>query len=495
MLKRFSSLLLILTLTIPNALGSTSHSITHCWTGKDLSTCRLMDSGQWLMANSMLYDGLKLPPYKKIKLKNGLTVLMMEQREIPIVSFSFIVKAGSTADPVGKEGVAGLTASLIRKGTKSRTSDQLSAELDFIGGQLFAGADYDYTSGRAEFLKKDIGKGLELFADALLNPTFPAEEVTKLLKQSIDGAKSAKDQAGGVISDYFSAYLYGSHPYGRPTDGDEKSLPNITREDIAKFYESYYTPSNTILAVAGDFNSAEMEKWLSDKFGVWADKKVPAINLPAPATFAGKKLLLVDKPDSTQTYFQIGNVGVTRTNPDRVYIGVINTLFGGRFTSMLNDALRVSSGLTYGARSGFDQRKAAGPFAISTYTRNATTEQAIDMALDILKRLHEKGVTEADLKSAKNYIKGQYPPRIETSDQQAALLAELEFYGLDERDINEYYSKIDAMTLADAQRVIKQYFPLDNLVFVLVGKASEIESVAKKYATKFDTKSINQPGF
>lgn len=440
-------------------------------------------------------EGLKLPPYKKVKLKNGLTVLLMEQREIPIVSFSFIVKAGSTADPAGKEGLAGLTASLIRKGTKTRTADQLSAELDFIGGQLGAGADYDYTGGRAEFLKKDLAKGLDLLTDALLNPTFPAEEVTKLLKQSIDGAKSAKDQAGGVISEYFAAYLYGAHPYGRPTDGDEKSLPNVTREDIAKFYETYYTPSNTILAVAGDFATSEMEKLLTDKFGVWPDKKAPAINLPAPTAFTGRKLLLVDKPDSTQTYFYIGNLGIARTNADRVYINVINTLFGGRFTSMLNDALRVSSGLTYGARSGFEQRKAAGPFAISTYTRNETTEKAIDLALEILKRLHEKGVSEADLKSAKNYIKGQYPPRIETSDQQAALIAELEFYGLDERDINEYYARIDAMTPADAARVIKQYFPLDNLVFVLVGKAGEIESVAKKYAPKFETKSINQPGF
>ena len=448
-------------------------------------------------------EGLKLPPYKKVKLKNGLTVLLMEQREIPIVSFSFIVKAGSTADPVGKEGVAGLTVTLLRKGTKSRTSEQFSAELDFIGAQVGAGADYDYTSGRAEFLKKDLAKGLDLLADALLNPTFPADEVTKLLKQSIDGAKSAKDQAQGVIGEYFAAYLYGSHPYGRPTDGDEKSLPNITREDITRFYESHYTPSNTILAVAGDFAVAEMEKLLADKFGAWPDgnpggnkdRKAPATSLPAPAAFTGKKLLLVDKPDSTQTYFLIGNLGIARANPDRVSIEVINTLFGGRFTSMLNDALRVSSGLTYGARSGFDQRKAAGPFAISTYTRNETTEKAIDMALDILKRLHEKGVSEADLKSAKNYIKGQFPPRIETTDQQAALLAELEFYGLDERDINEFYSKIDAMTLADARRVIKQYFPLDNLVFVLIGKASEIEAVARKYATKFDTKSISQPGF
>lgn len=439
--------------------------------------------------------GLKLPPYKKVKLKNGLTVLLIEQRELPIVSFSFIVKAGSVADPAGKEGVASMAASLLRKGTKTRSADQLSADLDFIGGQLSAFADFDSTSGRAEFLKKDLGKGLELFADAMLNPTFPQEEFTKLQKQTIDGLKSAKDQAGGVIEEYFSAYLYGSHPYGRATSGDEQSVASLKREDITKFYETYYTPSNTILAVAGDFTSAEMEKTLTEKFGAWPDKKAPAINLPDPAPATGKKLLLVDKPDSTQTYYQIGNVGIARNNPDRVYVGVINTLFGGRFTSMLNDALRVSSGLTYGARSSFSERKTRGPFVISTYTRNATTEKAIDLTLEILKRLHEKGITETELKSAKNYIKGQFPPRIETTDQQAALLAQLEFHGLDERDINEYYARIDAMTLADAQRVIKQYFPLDNLVFVLIGKATEIESVARKYAPKLDTKSINQPGF
>ena len=267
---------------------------------------------------------------------------------------------------------------------------------------------------------------------------------------------------------------------------------SLTRGTITRRLPSPFVYAHML---TGDFATAEMEKLLTEKFGVWTDKKAPAINLSAPTAFTGKKLLLVDKPDSTQTYFEIGNIGVARTNADRVYINVINTLFGGRFTSMLNDALRVSSGLTYGARSGFSQRKAAGPFAISTYTRNETTEKAIDLALEILKRLHEKGVSEADLKSAKNYIKGQYPPRIETSDQQAALIAELEFYGLDERDINEYYSRIDAMTQADAERVIKQYFPLDNLVFVLIGKASEIETVARKYAPKFETKSINQPGF
>ncbi|HKC89212.1 MAG TPA: pitrilysin family protein [Blastocatellia bacterium] len=438
---------------------------------------------------------LKLPPYKKVRLKNGMSLLLMEQREIPLVSFSFIVRTGSTADPAGREGAASLVAELLRKGTKTRSADQLSADLDFIGGQLSMSAALDYTSGRAEFLKKDLSKGLDLLADATLNPTFPQDEVTKLLRQRLDGVRAAKDQAQGVINWYFNAYLFGDHPYGRPTGGDEKSLAAITREDVVKFYEACYTPSNTILAAAGDFNTAEMERILAEKFGGWTPKNAPPVNLPEPPPPQGKRLLLVDKPDSTQTFYQIGALGIARTNPDRVYIRVVNTLFGGRFTSMLNDALRVSSGLTYGAGSSFSENRARGPFVIGTYTRNATTEKAIDLTLDILKRLHEQGVSEADLKSAKAYIKGQFPPRIETTDQLAAQIAQLEFYGLDESEINNLNAKIDAMTLDDARRVIKQYFPLDNLVFVLIGKASEIESVAKKYAPKMDAKSISQPGF
>lgn len=439
--------------------------------------------------------GLKLPPYKKVKLKNGMTLLLMEQKEVPIISFNYIIRAGSIADPAGKEGVASLTAGLLRKGTKTRSADQISAELDFIGGLLGAGATFDYTGGTAEFIKKDINKGLELLADVLLNPTFPQDEVAKLLKQRIDGIKSNKDQAQGVIGTYYNAYLFGSHPYGRPTGGDEKSLATITRDDVQKFYQGYYSPSSTIMAVVGDFDSAEMERMITEKFGAWAAKPAPTAQLAEPTPVAGKRLLLIDKPDSTQTFYQIGNVGINRTNPDRVYIEVVNTLFGGRFTSMLNSELRINSGLTYGARSSFDERKVRGPFVISTFTRNQTTERAIDMTLDVLKRLHEKGITEEELRSAKNYIKGQFPPDIETTDQLAGLIAELEFYGLDENEINNYYAKIDSMTLADARRVIKQHFPLDNLVFVLIGKADEIGAVAKKYAPKVDTKTITQQGF
>ena len=440
---------------------------------------------------------LTLPAYTKVVLKNGMTLLLMEQREVPLVSFSLLLKAGSVSDPANKEGLASMTAALLRKGTATRTADDFSAQLDFIGGSFGAGAAPDYTSVSAEFMKKDLAKGLDLVADALLHPSFPDAEVNKLAAQRVDGIKSAKDRAAGVIAQYFNAYLYGAHPYARPTGGDESSVASITRDDVVKFYEANYTPGGTVVAVAGDFSAAEMVRQLTSVLGAWPPRKppVPAPAVVDPPMVKGRKLLLVDKPDSTQTYFRIGSIGIARTNPDRVIIDIVNTLFGGRFTSMINTELRIKSGLTYGAGSGFVQWKAKGPFYVNSYTSNENTEKALDLTLDVLRRLHEKGVTDDDLKSAKAYLKGQFPPEIETSDQLASTLTELVFSGLDEREINTYYAKIDAATMADVNRVIKQYFPLDNLVFVLIGKASAIEGIAKKYAPVVDRKSINAPGF
>ncbi len=438
---------------------------------------------------------VKLPPFTKARLANGMTLLLMEQHEVPIVSFSIIVKSGSITDPNGKEGLASLTAELLRKGTRTRSSDQISADLDFIGGEFAMTANTDYSTGSAEFLKKDIREGMDLMTDILLSPTFPQDEVKKLIEQRIDGIKAAKDRADSVIGRYFSAYLYGKHPYAKPVGGDERSLATLTRDDVQKFYEANYVPANTILAVSGDFAAAEMRSMIDQRFGAWPSKNVPAVKFEEPTAVPGKRLLLVDKPDSTQTYFMIGNTGISRTNPDRVAIAVVNTVFGGRFTSRLNTALRVDSGLTYGARSQFDQRKVPGPFLISTYTKNSTTGEAIDMALKVLATLHEKGITETELSSTKAYMKGQFPPTIETTDALAATLARLEFFGLDESDINSYFSKIDAVTMADTRRVIEKYFPKENLVFVLIGKAGEIQPMVKKYATTIDTKTINQAGF
>src|SRR5438128_3407601 len=175
---------------------------------------------------------LKLPPHEKIVLKNGLTLLVMEKHGVPIVSFSAIVKTGSAADPAGQEGLASITAGLLRKGTQKRTAQQFAGDLDFIGGSFDAGAGTDYTTISAEFLTKDLDRGLDLFADAVLHASFPQAEVDKLLAQSIDGVKASKDEAEAVLGTYYAGYLYGAHAYGRPGGGDELTLKRIQRDAI-----------------------------------------------------------------------------------------------------------------------------------------------------------------------------------------------------------------------------------------------------------------------
>ena len=440
-------------------------------------------------------QSLRIPPHEKFVLKNGLTVLLMEKRGVPLVNVFALVKTGAAADPAGQEGLASVTAGLLRKGTKTRTAQQFSADFDYIGGSFGADAGADFTTVSAEFLTKDLARGLELFSDAVLHPTFPQDETDKILAQSLDGVKSAKDEPQAVLGLYFEGYLYGAHPYGRPSDGDELSLKSIKRDAVTKFYEANYTPGNTILGIAGEFDAAEMRKKLEAAFGAWPGRTVENKTIAAIPPARGKRILLIDKPDATQTYFAIGNVGTAVNDPDRVAIRVVNTIFGGRFTSELNEALRVESGYTYGARSFFDSRKAPGPFEIASFTKNETTTPAIDLALQILEKLHKNGVTEEQLKSAKSYIKGQFPPTIETSGQLVRRIVVNEFYGLGDDEVNQLEARIDAVTLAMAKQTIEKHFPLDNLVFVLIGKASAIGPAVKKYADKMDQRPISDPGF
>lgn len=448
-----------------------------------------------LVGSAASAQALHIPPHEKVVLKNGLTLLLMEKRGVPMVNFYAIVKAGAAADPPGQAGLASTTAGLLRKGTKNRTAQQFAADLDFIGGSFDAGASSDFTGISAEFMTKDLDRGLDLFSEALLRPTFPQAEVEKLLAQSLDGVKAAKDQPEAVLGQYFYGYLFGMQPYGRPSDGDEISLKNINRDGLQKFYETYYTPGNTILAVSGEFSPAEMKKKLENALGSWQAKQAPPLEIPAATSVQGTRLLLVDKPDATQTYFAIGNVGTVVTDPDRVAIRVVNTVFGGRFTSLLNEALRVESGYSYGAESEFDSRKAPGAFLIASFTKNETTVPAIDLALKVLEDFRKNGVTQEQLASAKSYIKGQFPPTLETSSQLARRIALSEFYGLGDDEVNELAARVDAVTPEIAKRVIEKHYPAGNLVFVLIGKASELGPQLKKYAAQEDLRKISDPGY
>jgi zinc protease len=437
----------------------------------------------------------QLPAFQRVQLPNGLTLLLLEKHELPLISIEAGLRSGSVADPAGKEGVASLTSSLLRKGTATRSSEQFSSDLDFIGMQYNASVDQDATHLTADFLKKDLDATLSLLGDVLLHPTFPDAEVKKKVAQEQDGIRSAKDDPQQVIQLYFMKFLYGDHPYGRPSDGDEQSLAKISRDDISAFYRTHYTPGNTIIAVAGDFDSAAIQSKIVQVFGGWSGKAPAAPAVPAAKLVSGKRVLLVDKPDATQTYFMIGNIGIAGTNPDRGPIDVVNTLFGGRFTSLFNTELRIKSGYSYGAFSYFDELRAPGPFIMATFTKNATTEQAIDKSLEVLGRMHKSGFTAEEIASSKTYINGSLPPRYETTPQLAHTMTALELSGITREQFNQNLVKLQATSGAEAHRIIETYFPTQDYVMVLVGKGSEIQKIAAKYAPNLAAKKIGDPGF
>jgi predicted Zn-dependent peptidase len=257
-----------------------------------------------------------------------------------------------------------------------------------------------------------------------------------------------------------------------------------------------YVGRNLVVIVAGDFDAAAAKTRVAAAFGaaaagtayVWTEDHAPARN-------SAPKVLLIDKPDATQTYFIIAEPGARRVSADRIPLLLVNTLFGGRFTSMVNDALRVNSGLTYGASSQVDMNRLTGALSINTYTRTETTGQAIDMALDVLKRVHEKGISAEQLKSVKAYVKGTYPPsHLQTSDQIATALGEMELFGLGRDEVDEFFARVDAVTLERANDVTRRYYRDDNLSFVLLGKAASIREIAGKYGAVVE-RNIRQAGW
>jgi len=424
----------------------------------------------------------KLPPYEKFKLKNGLTVYLMEQHEVPIISVSVILPAGAIYDGE-KSGLASLTSTALKHGTKNFNKQKLDEELDFLGASIGTSASKESASLFSRMAAKDKDKVLNLLKEVLLEPTFDAGEFEKEKKRLLVGLEQQKESPRSVISSYFDKFLYGDHVYGNIVQGKISTVTSLTVDDVKKFYTENYLPEGAAISIAGDFKTAEMKATVTNLFSEWKKGTKPQVNLASkPITKPGKQqVLLINKDDAKETTFYIGAPGISRNNPDYVSIDVINTLFGGRFTSMLNDELRVNTGLTYGARSSFSALKNGGSFVISTFTAGKTTEPAIDKALEVLDKLHKDGIDEKSLTSAKNYVKGQFPPRYETAGQLANLMTQMFWYNFDESFINNFEKSVDGLTLDKAKEIIAKYFPKDKLQFVLVGKSADIKKIAEKY--------------
>jgi zinc protease len=427
-------------------------------------------------------QSFQLPAYETYALPNGMKVYLMPQKEVPLLHVTVGIRAGSAADGT-QFGLASFTGDALKLGTKNYSKDKLEELFDFHGAYFGSALDQDYTAVQLSLAAKDADKLLPVFSEVIRAPTFPEKEVVKLRERTVSELKKAKESPNQVADDFFNRLVFDKHPYGTPQSGTPTSIGKLTRADLQKFHSSAYRPDNAAISVVGDFDIAAMKKQIEKNFASWSGGKAPAqANLPEiKAVNQTTQILIVDKKDSHETTFRIGGPGVKRDHDDWIELQVLNTILGGRFTSLLNEELRVKSGLTYGARSRFEGLKNAGTFSIATFTATDTTGRTLELALDTYQRFVKNGVDQATLDSAKAYVKGLFPPRYETSAALSNLLIEMWIYNLPDAIINKFEDKVNALTVARANELIKKHFPTENLNILMIGQASQIQDLAKKY--------------
>jgi zinc protease len=426
---------------------------------------------------------VKTPPFDRVQLDNGAVLLLMERHDVPLISFEARVRGGARVDPTDRFGTASLLAGLLEKGAGERDALNFAQTVASVGGTIQTDAAQESISISGSFLARDRKLMVELLADMLQRPKLEASEQQALQARRVEFIRAAKDSDLAELTPiYGAAALFGGHGYGNPVVGSEESLRTITSADIQKFYSEQVGADRLIVAVSGDFKPAEMRALLSRAFGKWRKAGAPLAAIPAPTKVSGRRVLLVDAPESVQSYFWVGNVGVSRADPRRAALDAVNTVFGGRFTSMLNTELRIRTGLSYGASSRFERLQQPGPWQMSSFTRTETTIEAIDLAFATLDKLHQGAIDEPALLSSKTYVLGQFPLALETGAQWASQLATLELYGLGPRYIDEYASTLRAIDLDDTQKAVREVLPTsDNVVLVVIGKADTLRDSLRKY--------------
>ena len=408
------------------------------------------------------------PLGKRILLENGMVLLLSEKHDIPMVTVNMAITAGNTAEPADKPGLASLTASLLTQGTAKRSAQQISREIDFVGGSLSTSGGDDYASASLRVLKKDVRTGFDLLADVLMNPAFDQKEIDRKVKATLAEIRRKQEEPGAVAGNAFDKAVFGAGAYGRTDDEIAAYLPKLARRDILDFYAARYSPNHAIISVVGDVTEKEAVSLLNDCFQSWRkkDQLLPAsIEPPVIDKMMVKK---IDK-HITQANIAMGNVGISRENPDFYACTIMNYILGGGgFTSRLMDNIRDNKGLAYDVHSGFTPQKEPGAFTVTIQTKNESANEVIAETIKEIRRIQSELVTEKELSDAKAYLTGSFPLRMDTSAKIAGMLTAIEMYNLGLDYPQKYPSLINAVTREDVRRVAKKYLHPDRMVVVVV---------------------------
>jgi zinc protease len=422
-----------------------------------------------------------LPSIEKATLTNGLNVWLVKRSKLPIASFNLVLNANGTLDAQDKAGVANFTASMLNQGTRTRSANDISNQLQSIGASLGAGSGWDATNVFMQTLTRNLDQALDIYADLISHPTFPSAEFEISRRRALNSLLQRRSNPTIVADVVYNKVLYGEHPYGRQLSGDEKSIKAVTRDDLEKFYSSYYRPNNAALVIVGDVEMAGIKPKLEKAFADWKPGDLNAAKLTTAQMMAKPGIYLVDKPGAAQSSVAVGQVGVERNNPDYYALQVMNSVLGGGGWARLFMNLREDKGYTYGAYSRFVYRRGAGPFSASAEIQTGSTKEGV---MEFLKELNGiRGaipISPDELENNKQSLIRRFPGGFETTQQIANQLANLVIYDLPGSYYNDYIQRINAVTADDVNRVANKYLDPSKMAIVVVGDRKVVESKLKE---------------
>jgi zinc protease len=436
---------------------------------------------------------LALPKIDRFTLPNGLNVVVVARKDLPLVSFGIAVQAGGYDEDRDTLGVSDFVAAMLRRGTKSRSADDISRAIDFVGGTLDAQATNEGTTASCSALSKDTGLCLDLLADILLRPSFPESEMADVRDQMLAALASRYDNPYELATAHFDNQLFGEkHPDGWVLTPAE--VGTIGRPQLEKFWKTFYRPNRAILAVAGDVDLVRVRPQIERAFRGWARAEVaarPAWTIPPQP---GTRILLVDRPDLTQATLLLGHAGIAHADPRWYAVTLMNYVLGGSdFSSRLMTEVRSKRGLTYGISSSFGASLYQGAFRVSAATKNETVWEALLATVNEIRQMKAGGPTAAELDKAKGYYAGSYPFSLQTAAGVAGAVVAAELHSLGVAYVRDLPLRLAAVDEAQAQAAARDTLSPDTLLVVIVGKGDVIEPQLAKTGIQFERINFKAP--
>jgi zinc protease len=437
--------------------------------------------GKAPVSNKIL--NVKLPRPQEGTLANGLHLIVLEDRRTPQVSFSMLIPgAGGYFDPAGSAGLASVTAAMMREGTPSRTTLQISEQLETMSASLNVStgmSSIDATlSGSA--LTEHVERLFDIAADVLLNPSFPDEEFAKYRQRSLAQLQQQRSIPGFLAQELWSKIVNGDHPASRismtPAD-----LNKVTRDQIVAFYRAHYVPDHALIAFAGDISYSAARKLVDARFGSWKKAGIPAPKATDPPPAAPGRVYLVDRANSVQTNFVVGTQAIERTNPDYDVLQLMNAVVGGGPTGRLFTHLREEKGYTYGAYSGMSAGRFKGTWSASTDVRSDVTEPALTDLMDELRQIRDVTVPAKELQDKKRSLVASFALSLESPQQVLNYYVTRWIYKLPVDYWDKYPERVMNVTAAQVQAAAKKYLDPKNMQIIAVGDGKKVEGILRKF--------------